>query len=457
MLLQAGLEWDHITEIGSGGPRGTLKTYGSCMLMVLRRMKHRGSLGLMLRLTAKSAERNLRTEIEKVHDKLGMKPKVDYTYDRVNKVYTYHRYGNSEIHFGFIRDEDDYLQYQGLPYLDIAFEEAPQHKSTSWQIMSGSNRPGGQGQYPKQWGTANPGNAGQGWWKRKFVNASTREETAVYIETKRERALAMIEQDPGYWKRLRKNLTHDKARQWVDCDWEVQSGQYFAVPEAMVRTLQIPPYSRWYAGVDWGYWPDPFAYLAGAKWKGPDGRQHLHILREYGGVRMDPDVQAKNALKVERKIIDDGYAFRPMGTRYADPTVWRRQEKESTETGRTVASMWAKHGFSVTKPRTPAHIPAFTTIRTLITHGILTIDPACRRLIDELTDAVHEGTPEEPGEDMHPNCDDHFIACLRYLTVSIFGEYYEGEEHDPYDSLLEPEKLMKPRRRRRTVNRYLRG
>lgn len=433
--------------IGFGGARGGNKTAASCMAMVARRMLYPGTFGLMVRKTERAAVANLRDEIKKWAE--FFQCRVDY--NRTDKIFTFPDYDMGEIHLGFCRNERDYENYVGLQYADICFEEATQHSFMAWNLVAGSNRPNrlvrGRDVPPRMWATTNPGGVGHGWFKRVFVNDNTRRSNTLWIPSLLRDAWPTLVNDPGYMMRLTTGLPDWKRKQWVNGDWDALAGTYFDVPPWMIEKVVVPPYAEWFGGADWGFWPDPFACLWAATWKDDRGVNRLHVQSELKDYRLNPDQQARRALEKEIKLFDDGYAARPVKMRYADPHCWRRQEAESTEIGRTIAQMWAGNGWPCQKAATSARVPGWQQVRTLIANRRLTIDPKCEMFIEELTNAVHEGNEESPGEDIHSACENHLLDCLRYLVVSLFGTQIERPEEDPYSTLNKPGLQMQSRRR----------
>lgn len=430
--------------IGFGGARRGGKTAVSCLGMILRRMKYPGSKGLILRKTEKSAVQNLRDEIKKWCRSLG----VRFQWKSVEKIFIFPEYGNGEIHLGYCRNENDYEQFIGISFDDICFEEATQHSKMSWMLTATSNFPTVDGCPPKKWATTNPGGPGHGWYKRMFVNDDTREDNVLWIPSLLRDAYPVLEMDPGYLRRTLDGLPEYKKKQWADGNWDVLAGSYFELKPGIIAAANIPVWAKWYAGCDWGHFPDPFAVVWAAFWEDDRGNVRVHVVRDMRGYRMNPDVQATTALAFEEKIF--GSYGRPVKERYAGWDTWNRsKETEGTKEGRTIAMIWGEKGFAVTRPRTRARIPGWQVIRQMMANGILTIDPACVELIEELTDAVQEGTPENPeGEDVHKDCQDDLLDALRYLCVSVMYGRNLAPAEDEYTKFEEEKYKYESRKRK---------
>jgi len=435
LALQAALFDPDIREIGLGGARGTAKTFGACAICLAYLMKYPGEWAVVLRRTERAAVANIRDEFYKVAELFDVPVRFN-----VSRAEFYLPNG-SEFHIRHCAREADYREYQGLPYALIWFEEATQHQRMAYLLLGGSRRVRNPGTKPLRLATANPGEIGDRWFIERFVQDDTRPEGVLWIPSNLFQSLPTLERNPGYYDEVLSRLPRWKQLQWVEGRWDVLAGSYFDLHPRLIEEMTPPYWAKWYAGSDWGYWPDPFATVWFARWRDAEGHDHVHVALELGAYKLEPDLQAQRAVEFERKAFDDGYMLSPVRLRYADPQAWRRQEAESTEMGRTIASIWRRHGWVTLRAKTNARVPGWELLRIVMRpvypdgRSVLTISPRCRALLNEIQYAVQEGAPDNiTGHDIDPSCDDHYLSALRYGLVSTLGINYQIETLDPYQT-----------------------
>lgn len=431
--LEAALFNPMITEPALGGARGTAKTFFGCLCTLLYLLKCPGEDALCIRITQSSARDGMVDQFMDIARML----RISMEWNEGRKEFRL--FNGSEIHIRYCSSDNDYQKYQGLPYAVVWFDEATQHQKMNYQLVGGSSRTKKPGYKKLKIVTANPGGIGDVWVKERFVDKRTAPKFTLWIPSNLFESLPTMERNPDYYDRELKDLPEWKQRQWVFGDWDVIAGAYFNINDACIRDVDVPPHAKWYCGVDWGYSPDPFAVVWFARWRDDQDREHVHVGLEYQGWKMTPDIQARNALKRE----DDGWKSEiirsPVRIRFADPSVWKRQETESTEQGRTIATMWAKHNFVCKPAKTNARVPGWQLLRMVLDNGLLTISPRCVGLIEEMRYAVQEGADrgQITSEDVDPKCDDHLLDSLRYGLVSTLGLNYTSEEIDDWHSVAE--------------------
>lgn len=445
-FLDAVLEDDTVDVICFGGARGGGKTFISCLAMVLRRIKHARTRGLMIRRTQSASDQNLKAEIDKVLTLLGI-PQGAIKYRVNDKLFIFPN--GSTIKLGYCKLDSDYEQYQGTEYSDICFEEGSQHPRSAWELVGGSNRSNNPECRPKRWMTANPGGIGHAFVLEDFIDPNTRKPGVLYIPSLIHNNYAQLEQDPGYARRVLDPLPEWQRRQWRDGDWNAIAGAYFSLPTHLIRptfdptrddnpenAVQIPYWASWWGGVDFGS-SAPFAVLWMAKWQDANGKNRAHIVREVYRANLHLDEQAEQVHETEEYLRDQRILNAESVTYYGDPAIARKVEGLSTEAGRTIRSTWANHGFYVLPAHTNARVPGWQLLKYLLYKEILTIDPSCKALISELRSAIYEGTKaggSPTGEDIQQGTDvaDHALDATRYLVASTFRIGFAEREPDPY-------------------------
>lgn len=431
-FLETVLYDNRKTKIGYGGARGGGKTMVSTFAMALRRFMYPGTPGIMFRKTEKAAEENIKSEIDHTLKLLGI-PKNAYKYYVDDKKYVFKN--GSTVRLAFIRQPNDYESYVGSQFTDMVFEEANQHEKRHVLQVTGSNRTHFPGCVPKQWYTFNPGGIGSEWCYNDFVNKPDRK--TLFIPSYVDENLALLENDPGYINRVLNDLPDWLRRQWRDGDWHAIAGAYFWLNPAQVTTIIPPSWADWYGGTDWGR-AKPFCTLWAARWKDREGNEHLHIMREIYKAGLELDEQALEVKRIEAELGKKYELYKPSVLYYADPSIVRRVEGVSTEATRTTRSTWMQYGFYPLPSRSNARIPGWNVVRMLMKHGILTIDPSCGNLLNEIRRAVYEGAANggtPTGEDLQQGSghEDHALDALRYLVLSVFGMGFKTTQRNAYD------------------------
>ena len=124
----------------------------------------------------------------------------------------------AKIYFGSMPNSTSYLNYQGLSYSYIAFDELTHFTQEEYEYLISRNRADGEGLRVYIRATANPGGIGHGWVKERFITASepgvpytvkaeitdadgsrrTVERSRVFIPSSVFDNRALMKNDPGY-------------------------------------------------------------------------------------------------------------------------------------------------------------------------------------------------------------------------------------------------------------------
>lgn len=410
-----------VQGVGFGGARGGTKTFSSCLAMIIRRLKYPGTRGLMLRRIQSSADRNLGEEIVKIVKMLGL-PVGRGGIDFNKQSKTFYFPNGSYIQLGYCRTDRDWEQYQGLEYMDIAFEEAAQFPEDAWTAIIGSNRPNirGLNATPKVWATFNPGGIGALWVDTRFgiKDSDTRDYGYVFIQSLLKDSKPLLEQDPSYRDRVLAKQPEWRRKQWEDGDWYSYDGAFFEFnPDDVYIDTEIPYWADVFCGVDAGYFPSSFAVIYVGMWTDDIGVKRLHVFSEIKKTRLGYVEQANEATSME------SYFNHKIRIRYADPSCWKR------EGGSICSTAWLENGFVVTPAYTNARAYGWTLIRDLIKQGRLTISPKCMALRSEIDTAIHD----QKTDDIADGCEDHCLDAFRYAIVSTVFNVSEKKITDPYE------------------------
>lgn len=113
---QAEFEASEVDDLFYGGQAGGAKSTAIMISAALRRVKHAGSMGLILRRTYPELEKSLIQKSRDVYPFFGAK------YHEANKVW---KFPNGSLqYFGYTESDKDVYQFQSAEYQDIWFDEA---------------------------------------------------------------------------------------------------------------------------------------------------------------------------------------------------------------------------------------------------------------------------------------------------------------------------------------------
>lgn len=343
---------------------------------------------------------------------------------------------NCMIQLGYCKRPNDWEQHLGLQWDDIWMEQAEQFPERVINRLKGSNRPNNPACKSRFLLTFNPGGIGSEWLERRVVNPKTRDRRTIFVKSTVRDCYATLERDPGYILQKLQTITDPVLRaQWLEGDWDAQSGLYFRLQSdhdetgPTIREVKVPYYADWYAGVDWGEGHGKFAVVYVAHWQesnrlGEVIGRHLHVGAEVyeGGLHLDQ--QAERALAKEKEIRRKYPFFHGVDQRMADPSTGKVIEAESTDQARSKASVWEAHGFDTYPAFRYSPTSGWCLIKYLMRKGILTIDPECFALIKEFRGAIRK----EDSEDIDKNrCPNHALDALRYITGYLFDMDYSEE------------------------------
>ncbi len=345
----------------------------------------------------------------------------------------------AKIYFGSMPNQLSYLNYQGLSYSYIAFDELTHFTLEEYEYMISRNRADGEGLRVYIRATANPGGIGHGWVKERFVTASPpgvpykvkskiKDKEGKEIEVERTRVFipssvfdnqALLDNDPGYLANLA-TLPDARKKALLYGDWNSYDGQVFTEwrndPDGyntrlhthVIEPFDIPSGWRRYRTFDWGF-SKPYA----VQWWAVDYEGRAYLYRQlYGcaegsqnvGVKENPDIVAQKIRKIEDELEKGNNIYG-----IADPAIW----DESHGREGVIADIMEKNGVFFNKGK----------------HARLSGKMQChyRFAFDELG---------RPRAYVFKNCN-HFIRTipnLVYDTKNVEDVNTSQEDHD-YDAM----------------------
>ena len=311
-----------------GGARGGGKSWVVRAKATLLALNYPGIKIIILRRTYADLWQNHVLELRKL-----LEPDIA-TYRDSEKAMVFPN--GSRIRFGYCAAEADVLQYQGQEYDIMFLDEATQFTEYMYNCLVASNR--GANEFPhRMYLTCNPGGVGHAWVKRLFIDKDYTEaenpDDYEFIPAKVYDNKVLVDKDPEYVRML-ETLPEDMRRAWLDGDWNVFAGQYFAEWRDdihVIDPIEIPGWWRRYFAMDYG-----LDMLAGY-WIAIDGEGNGYVYREIyesGLIASDAAMRIKEANgddKIEQWL--------------APPDLWNRRN----DTGRSVADIFMEHGIPLVK------------------------------------------------------------------------------------------------------------
>ncbi len=327
------------------------------------------------------------------------------------------------IRTGHLMDKQAYQKYQGHEYQKMGIEEATLiHDEEDYLKLISSCR-STIGLKPQVFLTCNPGGPGHSWFKKRFVD-NPREKTyydpvtsrtRIFIPSKIHDNPTLMREDPGYMEML-KGLPDELRRAWLDGDWDVYYGQYFAqwrYDVHVVEPFHIP--SNWYLyrGIDYGY-KAPFS----VSWIAVDPQKNIYIYRDYyvSEMELSGHIESINALS-------KGETYKAT---LGDPSMWIRNPQSSNRpdavagSHMAIADILRKGGIPVIKANND-RLSGWNLMREYLkwddeTPPRLHVFKTCTKFIETIPMLVHD--LRRP-EDLDTKGPDHQADATRYALMHI--------------------------------------
>ena len=288
------------------------------------------------------------------------------------RVYPTARYNSSshqwifpsgaKIVFGSLNHPDDRVQYQGLAFDTIFFDELTHFTLDEYLYLFSRCRPNGSGTECYIRATCNPGGIGHGWVKERFITAGPplttlwsdvdwTDPAGQHHHARQSRCFvpatvydnkALLANDPNYIMRLA-SMPQAERDALLYGSWDSFSGQVFTEfrdnpahysdceQTHVISPFRVPRHWRILMSMDWGY-TRPFAVLWFAISDGKPNR--MYLIREYygctgtpnEGVKLEPTEVAQTIKHIE----DADPNLRGMQIqRIGDPAIWGTQGAQS--------------------------------------------------------------------------------------------------------------------------------
>lgn len=253
----------------------------------------------------------------------------------------------SLLMLGYCDTDADIDRYQGAQYDVIFIDEATQWPEDWYLILTACLR--GVNDFPKRmYLTCNPGGVGHTWVKRLFIDreykANENPEDYRFIQALVYENTALMEKNPDYLRQLQ-NLPEKLRKGWLEGEWDLFDGQYFAEfrrEKHVIQPFELPTRWRRYVSMDYGL------DMLAAYWIAVDEEGKGYVYRElYEGRDNGKGADGRGhivsaAARRVRECMQPGERIEAW---LAPPDLWNRNR----DSGRSTAELFAESGIVLTK------------------------------------------------------------------------------------------------------------
>ncbi|HET9893672.1 MAG TPA: terminase family protein [Streptosporangiaceae bacterium] len=273
--------------------------------------------------------------------------------------------------------------------------------------------------------SSNPGGAGHGAVKKRYIAATKYGKTVVTDE--RGRTVRFIPSrlsdnphvNPEYARDLAA-LDETMRAAFLDGNWDMFAGQMFpALQHArhVVEPFTLPSSWKRFQGVDWGY-SKPWGVL----WAAVDEDGRVWVYREIYKTQVGESEQAKMILAAEAE-------GEHVAVRYADDAMWAVRGE-----AKPIADVYAENGVHLTPANKGGRVNGWQRVRSYVGDGpacphhralgwvtcpMLHIFSTCPEFYRTLSDLPH-ATKGDP-EDADSTGEDHLPDAARYFLINLGG------------------------------------
>ncbi len=324
-------------EVLFGGAAGGGKSFGQMADALIYALRYPGSKQLLLRRTLTELDKSL------VRVALSLYPREWFTYQKSEHT---GRFSNgSLLDFGYLDKESDVYKYQSAEYDVIRFDELTHFSEATYVYLISRLR--GVSDFPRSVrSTTNPGGAGHGWVKARFIDIGPPDTvyrftagSRIFLPSRITDNCFLTRADPGYVKRL-ENLSEKDRKALLDGNWDLFEGQYFTEWDRrrhVIEPFDIPREWRCRFTMDYGL--DMLAGYVIAT----DGFGNDYVAREIyeGKDNGGEGLVVSEAARRIREICEglDIYAY------IAPPDLWSRTK----DSGKSLAALFGEEGVRLTK------------------------------------------------------------------------------------------------------------
>lgn len=249
-----------VFETAFGGARGGGKTFACLGEFIIHGQEYRHhAKGLFLRRTRESLKDAIR-EAKQLYRLLGIWKSTKNEF---------HFFNGSVLVFNYLDNDDDAEQYQGHQYTRVYVEELTQFPSPDPIFRMFATLRSAHGVPCQFRASCNPGGPGHNWVKARYVdngayNIITDEQSGtkrVFIPARIADNPTLLANDPSYVSRLKMSGSEQLVKAWLDGDWSIIEGAFFAewdrfkhiLPHKAVKeAMEDNPDWKVFIAGDWG-------------------------------------------------------------------------------------------------------------------------------------------------------------------------------------------------------------
>lgn len=436
-------EW--IDEVCYGGAAGGGKTFIQCADALSYAAKYEGSKQLVLRKTFPELERNI------VRQSLEIFPQKPFSkYNSTKHLWTFAN--GSIIEFGYLARENDVYLYQGSEWDVIRVDEATHFPFSSIDYLRSRLR--GTQPYPRSMKySTNPGNIGHMWVKNRFVDpvppfnvfTGRDKSTRLYIPASVYDNKALMENDPGYVRRLEAIQDEAQREMLLNGNWNIAAGAFFN--EFDRRYHVIEPFDivrdrgvKLYRSIDYGLDMLSCLWYAELPPSSVNPYGSIFVYRELCA----PDKTISDAARLIREATP---ADEHIIATYAPPDVISNRDRV---TGRNQGDMFAQSGLALTKSNNDRKagwiaVKEFLKLRDG-GRPILKIFSTCTTLIKHLPMLIHDD--KNYGDvKTEPHIITHSPDSLRYFAIQWHETHAIRESEEQEKRVAYPRDMLVDYRR----------
>lgn len=290
--------------------------------------------------------------------------------------------------------------------------------------------------------TCNPGGAGHGWVKQRYIDhgpwnvtrhtficpftAREIETTRIYIPARLSDNPRLLENDPSYVAQLYQSGSEQLVRAWLEGDWDIIEGAFFTEWEArkhVIAPFEPPPHWTRFRSFDWGY-ARPFSVgwwaVASEDTPRPEGlipRGALIRYREWYGA-----ANPNEGVRMTTEEVADGIKKREAGEKIvygvADPAIF------AEDGGPSRAEIMGKRGvyWRAADNTRVTRVGAFggwdemrQRLRGIGERPMMYVFSTCRDFIRTIPSLQHDTNKPE---DLDTDGEDHIADEVRYACMS---------------------------------------
>lgn len=243
----------HVYELLYGGSKGGGKTEYLIFDFIEPSLIEKGGYrGIIFRRTFPRLREIIDRSLQYLQDQAS--------YSKLDRCWTWP--SGAKLYFSHCQHEEDKYDFQGHQYQYMGFDQLEEFTENQYSFLTIQCRTVDKNIPVRIRSTANPGNIGHLWVKRKFIDDKIpmrvykdgKGLTSIFIPSKVYDNPKLIDNDPMYVKRL-ESLPEKERKALLEGDWNIFSGQYFnewSPRHHIVKPFFIPSTWQRFVAMDYG-------------------------------------------------------------------------------------------------------------------------------------------------------------------------------------------------------------